>query len=108
MAHGPSKGIYYLMFSTFAALFRDTYGFSLGTGGLVYLGLAVGFLLATLFGARTANKIYLHVSTGLSLDRAHVMTMLLQLSQKNGGKGTPEMRLPALVFGALFVPVGVL
>jgi hypothetical protein len=32
----------------------------------------------------------------------------LQLSKKNGGKGEPEMRIPALIFGSLFVPVGLL
>ena len=33
---------------------------------------------------------------------------LLQLTAKNGGKGKPEYRIPALVFGSLFVPVGIL
>ncbi|KAK7060904.1 hypothetical protein VNI00_000637 [Paramarasmius palmivorus] len=81
-------GIYYLMFTTFADLFSRVYGFKPGVGGLVYLGLGVGFLLSTAFGAKTANTIY------------------NRLAQKNGGVGTPEMRIPALFFGSLFVPVG--
>ncbi|KAJ7739903.1 major facilitator superfamily domain-containing protein [Mycena metata] len=81
-------GIYYLMFTTFATLFADIYGFDTGIGGLTYIGLGVGFLLATVFSARSANEIYLH------------------LLKKNGGKGEPEMRIPALIFGSLFVPVG--
>ncbi|KAK7060903.1 hypothetical protein VNI00_000636 [Paramarasmius palmivorus] len=81
-------GIYYLMFTTFADLFSGVYGFKPGVGGLVYLGLGVGFFVSTLFGAKTANTIYNH------------------LAQKNGGVGTPEMRIPALFFGSLFVPVG--
>jgi len=81
-------GIYYLMFTTFSTLFSDIYGFDTGIGGLTYIGLGVGFLLATAFSARSGNQIYLH------------------LSKKNGGKGEPEMRVPALIFGSLFVPVG--
>ncbi|KAJ7771073.1 major facilitator superfamily domain-containing protein, partial [Mycena maculata] len=81
-------GIYYLMFTTFDTLFSAVYGFNTGTGGLTYIGLGVGFLLATGFSARSANEVYLH------------------LSKKNGGKGEPEMRVPALIFGSLFVPVG--
>ncbi|KIK56610.1 hypothetical protein GYMLUDRAFT_75996 [Collybiopsis luxurians FD-317 M1] len=81
-------GIYYLMFTTFPDLFSTVYGFNTGVGGLVYLGLGIGFLVATLFGARTADQIYHH------------------LAQKNGGKGKPEMRIPALAFGSLWVPVG--
>ncbi|KAJ7068800.1 major facilitator superfamily domain-containing protein [Mycena amicta] len=81
-------GIYYLMFTTFSTLFSEVYGFNTGTGGLTYLGLGVGFMLATIFSAKWGNDVYLH------------------LTKKNGGKGEPEMRIPALIFGSLFVPVG--
>ncbi|KAJ6486473.1 major facilitator superfamily domain-containing protein [Mycena vitilis] len=81
-------GIYYLMFTTFSTLFSETYGFNTGTGGLAYIGLGVGFMLATGFSAQSANQVYLH------------------LAKKNGGKGEPEMRIPALIFGSLFVPIG--
>ncbi|KAF9450283.1 multidrug resistance protein 4 [Macrolepiota fuliginosa MF-IS2] len=81
-------GIFYLMFSTFAAFFAKTYGFGAGVGGLAYLGLGVGFFLATVFGAKFADQIYLY------------------LSSKNGGVGKPEMRIPALFFGSFFIPIG--
>ncbi|KAJ3726767.1 multidrug resistance protein 4 [Lentinula raphanica] len=81
-------GIYYLMFTTFPELFNGIYGFDTGIGGLVYLGLGIGFLLATIFGAKTADQIYHY------------------LASKNGGIGKPEMRIPALAFGSLWVPVG--
>ncbi|KAF8830696.1 hypothetical protein HHX47_DHR2001051 [Lentinula edodes] len=81
-------GIYYLMFTTFPELFNVIYGFDTGIGGLVYLGLGIGFLVATMFGAKTADQIYHYLAT------------------KNGGKGKPEMRIPALAFGSLWVPVG--
>ncbi|TFK76035.1 multidrug resistance protein 4 [Pluteus cervinus] len=82
-------GIYYLMFATFANFFKETYGFGAGIGGLCYLGLGVGFFAATLFGARLGNGLY------------------AKLSKANGGVGKPEMRIPALIIGSFFVPVGV-
>ncbi|KAJ7246604.1 major facilitator superfamily domain-containing protein [Mycena haematopus] len=81
-------GIYYLMFTTFSTLFSGTYGFNTGTGGLTYLGLGFGFILATGVSAKTANELYNY------------------MVKKNGGQGEPEMRIPALIFGSLFVPVG--
>ncbi|KAH7916329.1 major facilitator superfamily domain-containing protein [Hygrophoropsis aurantiaca] len=81
-------GIYYLMFATFPNLFTEVYHFSVGIGGLAYIGLGLGFLLATVFGAKISDQIYQH------------------LSKKNGGKGKPEMRVPALIFGSFFVPIG--
>jgi MFS family permease len=81
-------GIYYLMFATFSEFFSKTYGFGPGIGGLTYLGLGIGFMTATIFGAKFADQIYKH------------------LGEKNGGVCTPEMRIPALAFGSLFVPVG--
>ncbi|KAG1817711.1 multidrug resistance protein 4 [Suillus subaureus] len=83
-------GIYYLMFATFPTLFSEVYHFDIGIGGLAYIGLGVGFISAAIFGAKLSNKIYLH------------------LAAKNGGVGKPEMRVPALIFGSLFAPVGLL
>jgi len=72
-------GIFYLILATFAgessfldsiltppysfneAFFKKTYGFAPGVGGLAYLGLGVGFFLATIFGAKFADQIYKHV-----------------------------------------------
>lgn len=66
-------GIYYLMFTTFPrksfcyhvlslrlfpALFLNTYHFSVGTSGLAYIGLGVGFILASVIGARAGDTIY--------------------------------------------------
>ncbi|KDR80318.1 hypothetical protein GALMADRAFT_242687 [Galerina marginata CBS 339.88] len=83
-------GIYYLMFSTFPALFSNTYGFKAGVAGLAYLGMGVGFMVAAVFGAKSADQIYKY------------------LADKNGGKGKPEMRMPALFVGSIFVPIGLL
>ncbi|OCH93097.1 multidrug resistance protein 4 [Obba rivulosa] len=82
-------GIYYLMFATFPTLFIGVYGFSVGASGLAYIGLGIGFALSTIFGASFADKVY------------------RSLSDRNGGVGKPEYRIPALIFGSFFVPVGV-
>jgi predicted MFS family arabinose efflux permease len=55
-------GIYYLMFTTFPNLFSNIYHFSTGVGGLAYIGLGIGFISATIFGAKIADKIYTTVS----------------------------------------------
>ncbi|KAG2076656.1 multidrug resistance protein 4 [Suillus decipiens] len=81
-------GIYYLMFTTFPDLFSEVYHFNVGMVGLTYIGFGVGFISAAIFGTKLSNKIYLH------------------LVVKNGGIGKPEMRIPALIFGSLFAPVG--
>jgi multidrug resistance protein len=81
-------GIYYLMFATFPNLFTEVYHFSVGVGGLAYIGLGLGFFVATVFGAKISDKIYRH------------------LAKRNGGEGKPEMRIPALIFGSFFVPIG--
>jgi hypothetical protein len=63
MALNSMYGIYYLMFTTFAGFFTQTYGFSTGISGLTYLGLGVGLFGATVFGAKFADQVYHHVRT---------------------------------------------
>ncbi|KAJ6524027.1 multidrug resistance protein 4 [Mycena capillaripes] len=81
-------GVYYLMFTTFPPLFAETYGFSVGITGLAYLGLGFGFILASVVGAVLNKAFY------------------FKLSERNGGVGKPEMRIPVIIFGSFFVPVG--
>ncbi|KAF8130059.1 hypothetical protein K438DRAFT_1886832 [Mycena galopus ATCC 62051] len=70
------------------ALFSTTYGFNMGTSGLTYLGLGIGFVLATAISNNT-----------------HIIFLV---GETHCGKGEPEMGIPALIFGSLFVPVGLL
>jgi hypothetical protein len=71
-------------------IFTHTYGFGIGTSGLAYLGLGFGFITASFFGAQFSDKVYAHYKA------------------KAGGVGTPEMRIPTLIIGSLFIPVGLL
>ncbi|PIL37274.1 MFS general substrate transporter [Ganoderma sinense ZZ0214-1] len=81
-------GIYYLMFAVFPDVFTGIYGFSIGIGGLAYIGLGVGFVSATLASVYLSDGVYNRLV-------------------KKHGKGKPEFRIPVLVFGSFFVPVGV-
>ncbi|CAK5261968.1 unnamed protein product [Mycena citricolor] len=83
-------GIYYLFFATLNAFFRKTYGFSIETCGLMYGGLGAGFMLAAFCNARYSNVFYKY------------------LADKNGGVGEPEMRIPPMFIGSVFVPLGLL
>jgi hypothetical protein len=75
---------------TSSELFTHAYGFGIGTSGLAYLGLGVGFVIAAVFGARFSDKVYAHYRA------------------QHNGVGKPEMRIPALIIGSLFIPIGLL
>ncbi|KAJ7778291.1 multidrug resistance protein 4 [Mycena metata] len=83
-------GIYYLFFTTLDGFYTATYGFSIGITGLMYCGLGAGFLLAAAFGAKFSNLLY------------------SRLAEKNGGVGEPEMRIPFIFIGSIFVPIALL
>ena len=119
-----TAGIYYLMFTVFPGrsratpiktpsdhlveIFTGIYGFSVGIGGLAYIGLGVGFMSATIFGAYFADRVYASVRGPAHWRPKSPTANPPQLSAKNGGKGKPEYRIPALMFGSLFVPIGIL
>jgi hypothetical protein len=52
---------------TLADVFSTDYGFNIGTGGLAYLGLGVGFILASPFGAKFGSEIYNKVSLAVTV-----------------------------------------
>lgn len=81
-------GYLYLLFTTITEVFEQNYGFSQGSVGLAYLGIGVGSLL------------------GLGLLGASSDRILAYLTKKNGGVAMPEYRLPPLMVGAWFVPLG--
>ncbi|KAJ7033667.1 multidrug resistance protein 4 [Mycena alexandri] len=82
------NGIYLLLSTTFSGLFHNTYGFSTGITGLMYLGVGIGGLLAAACIGTFSTVVY------------------NRLADKNGGVGEPEMRIPPMFFGAVCVPIG--
>ncbi|KAG8906072.1 hypothetical protein FRB99_007660 [Tulasnella sp. 403] len=83
-------GIMYLMFVTFPQLYSEAYGWGAGVAGLAYLGPGVGFLIGTVIGARTIDRIYAY------------------LKNKHGGEGKPEYRIPIMLVGSILLPIGLL
>ncbi|TDL17023.1 MFS polyamine transporter [Rickenella mellea] len=85
-------GLIYLLLTTLPAIFQspETYGFRPGIAGLHYIALGVGLTGASQANARLLDKVYVY------------------LTAKNGGVGKPEFRLPTMVPGTIFLPVGLL
>lgn len=80
-------GLLYLFFTTIPSVFRNQYGFSTGLSGLAYLGIGIGFLTGLGSVAFTSDKI------------------VMKLTERNGGKPDPEMRLPAMIIFACILPI---
>ncbi|KAF8075787.1 MFS general substrate transporter [Lyophyllum atratum] len=83
-------GVLYLSLTTFVKVFTDQYGETTGIAGIHYLAIALGSTVGGQVGARALNTVY------------------RKLKAKNGGVGTPEMRLPLLMVSATTLPIGLL
>ncbi|KAK7204222.1 major facilitator superfamily domain-containing protein [Myxozyma melibiosi] len=83
-------GFLYLLLVTFSPLYRQTYGYSLGIAGLLYLGPGVGFFIGILTVTTISQKIY------------------ARLVAAHDGVAKPEYRLPSLAIGSFFMPVGLI
>ncbi|KAA6408368.1 MAG: MFS multidrug transporter [Lasallia pustulata] len=81
-------GLMYLVLSTFPMLWETRYHESVGIGGLNYISLGVGFFLATQISAPINDRVY------------------KKLKKRNNGVGQPEFRVPLMVPGSMFVPIG--
>ncbi|UKZ61259.1 uncharacterized protein TrAtP1_002527 [Trichoderma atroviride] len=78
----------YLCFTTFPQVFSLQYGFGSGPSGLATLGLGVGSILGVLFCGGVSDKLSAY------------------LAKRNGGEVKPEYRLPSIIIGGVFVPIG--
>ncbi|RDX43808.1 MFS polyamine transporter [Lentinus brumalis] len=81
-------GTLYLFLTTIPAIFQGVYGQPVGIAGLHYFALGVGLTGASQINARMLDRIYKY------------------FSDKNGGVGKPEYRLPSMIPGSLFLPMG--
>ncbi len=80
-------GLMYLLLSTFPGLWEDMYHESVSIGGLNYISLALGFFIGTQITAIN-DRIYRN------------------LKKRNNNIGKPEFRVPLMVVGSVFIPMG--
>ncbi|KAI1910027.1 hypothetical protein LOZ53_000189 [Ophidiomyces ophidiicola] len=80
-------GYLYLLFTTISSVFIRTYHFSQGNVGLSFLGIGIGSVCGLAISATTSDRI------------------LKRLSVKSG-EMKPEYRLPPLIPGSFFLPIG--
>lgn len=67
-------------------LFANVYHFSIGIGGLTYIGVGFGFVVATVFGAKLSDKIYIYVCLPSTLNvSAQLLASIFSLLQKMEG-----------------------
>ena len=81
-------GILFLLIATFPNVWTETYGETVSIGSLNYISLFIGMGLASQVGTRLADRYY------------------AKMCKENGGKSSPEFRLPVLIIGAFIVPIG--
>ncbi|TVY78285.1 MFS transporter prlG [Lachnellula suecica] len=80
-------GLLYLLFTTITGVFTETYGWAPELGGLAYIGLGIGFF------------------AGLGVVSKISDPTVVRMTKANNGVFEPEMRLPACIFFACWVPV---
>lgn len=80
-------GILYLIFTTITGVFHENYGWEIEICGLAYIPLGIGFTSGMLVVAKLSDA------------------TVIRMTKANDGVFEPEMRLPACVFFACFVPI---
>lgn len=80
-------GTLYMLFAAFPIVYQQHRGWNQGVGGLSFLGIMVGMLIAIAY-IIPANKRYIKVE------------------EKHGGIAPPEARLPPAMLGSVALPIG--
>lgn len=96
-------GVLYIVLSTFSDMWTKQYGMSVEISGLHYIAVALGEVTGSQICAKLMDKLY-HVLKG----RYTLKNRGPDHSQEcNSGTGhTPESRMPCIIPGALFGPLG--
>ena len=89
---GFNFAIYYSLFAALPYIFIKTYNFDLGSQGLVFLGLAVGNMLAFMLV--------------VVFSRISYKNMVKTINAGKAVKPPPEKRLLLALIGSIFVPIG--
>ena len=79
-------GYLYLLFTTLTQVFESKYHFSQGAVGLSFLGVGIGSMLGLIIFGVLSDKLVKRLSAS--------------------GEMKPEYRLPPLIPGSLFIPIG--
>lgn len=82
-------GIVYILLTTFPTVWTDVYGQSPAIGGLNYLSIGLGFLVASIIAAPLNDRIYVHLK-----------------HTRGSGQGRPEYRVPMMFPASLFMVAG--
>ncbi|EEA22509.1 hypothetical protein TMatcc_001357 [Talaromyces marneffei ATCC 18224] len=80
-------GYAYILFTSFAFVFQQQYGFGEGTTGLLYFGIGIGMLVALVWMSRYSDRIFAQ-------------------KERQMGRSKAEFRLIPLLYGTFFIPVG--
>ena len=80
-------GTLYMMFAAYPIVFQEGRGWSPGIGGLAFIGVAVGMMIAVAYSLWD-NRRYRRVQ------------------EKHDGQAPPEARLPPCMLGSVFLPIG--
>ena len=80
-------GLLYLLFTTMASVFITTYHWPPEICGLVFISLGIGFGIGLFATAKLSDA------------------TVIRMTKANGGVSEPEMRLPACIVFACFVPI---
>ena len=96
-------GLLYLLFTTIPSVFIETYGFQPEICGLAYIGLGIGKFSEVNFF--TSLLTHLGFFTGVSMVAKISDPTVVRMTKANNGIFEPEMRLPACIFFACFIPI---
>ncbi|KAB5558484.1 major facilitator superfamily transporter [Coniochaeta sp. 2T2.1] len=80
-------GVLYLLFTTIPVVFQETYGWTIGSTGLVYIALGVGNLAGWAIITLRSDK------------------DIIRRTRQNDGVFEPEMRLPISVYFGALLPI---
>ncbi|KAG2492295.1 hypothetical protein HYH03_009535 [Edaphochlamys debaryana] len=80
-------GVLYLLFAAFPIVFQRGYGWTPGIGGLAFVGVAIGMVIAVLYNIIDNGR-------------------YVRIAKAAGGMAPPEARLPPAIVGAFAIPIG--
>lgn len=85
-----TMGLFFIFSSTYVSLFEDTYGYSVGISGLMWIPMGIGEMLGILFWTSCLDYFY------------------KKLKKLNNGVAKPEFRLPGLIIAGFLIPFGLI